>query len=78
MHGHGLFKIQLALYQCGLTSYLQKIDVTINKSKNKRHEITILPQKGRIEQQLHKRVTMGKNSWELVQTRDRCQVFQEM
>jgi hypothetical protein len=53
MHGHGLFKIHLALHQSGLTSYLQQFDVTINKSKNKGARDNDLATTGRIEQEIH-------------------------
>jgi len=53
MHGHGLFKIHLALHQRELTSYLQQFDVTVNKSKDKGARDNDLTKIGRIEQEFH-------------------------
>ena len=36
LHGHELFKIQLAFHHRELTSYLQQFDVVINKSKKRK------------------------------------------
>jgi hypothetical protein len=85
MHGHGLFKIQLAVHRRGPTSHLQQYDITINKSKKRKvtrgdkgHEITIWPQHGEGSKSFTIARKWAKKSWELVQTRDSYQVFQEM